>query len=145
MSARTMIVKAIADKLNQTLNGSSPYTTNLYGKNAQAKLRFWDEVDDFPFISIVPGMENREYHPAGFQWGFLNVALKIYVYSQDQSAEKLEEVIQDVESVLSSNEELTLSDGRETTEILILSITTDEGLLSPHGVGEINISVRYQV
>jgi hypothetical protein len=33
--------------------------------------------------------------------------------------------------------------GAETTEILITSITTDEGLLAPYGVGEINLQVRY--
>lgn len=145
MSARTMIVQAITSKLLEKLTGVSPYSTNLYGKNAVTKHLFWDEVHDFPFISIVPGVETREYLPSNFKWGFLNVSLKLYVYSEDKSNELLESLIQDVESVLASNEELQLEDGREVTEILIQSITTDEGLLAPYGVGEINISVRYQV
>jgi hypothetical protein len=33
----------------------------------------------------------------------------------------------------------------ETTEILVVSITTDEGLLQPYAVGEINLQVRYQI
>jgi hypothetical protein len=33
----------------------------------------------------------------------------------------------------------------ETTEILVVSITTDEGLLAPYAVGEINLQVRYEL
>jgi hypothetical protein len=33
----------------------------------------------------------------------------------------------------------------ETTEILVVSITTDEGLLAPYAVGELNLQVRYQL
>jgi hypothetical protein len=145
MSARTQIVKALASKLNTLINGSSPYTSNLYGKNAITKQKFWDEVNDFPTVCVIPSTETREYLPGAFQWGFLNIALKLYVKSEEESASKLEELIQDVELVLETNEELQLEDGREVTEILIQSIITDEGLLAPYGVGEINISVRYQV
>lgn len=145
MSARTSIVKALVAVLNSSINGSAPYNTNLYGVNAVAKLKFWDEVNDFPFISVVPGVETREYLPSNFAWGHLNVALKLYVRSEDNSAELLEELINDVESVLRNNENLQFSDTQESTEILVLSIITDEGLLAPYGVGEINISVRYQV
>jgi hypothetical protein len=144
MSARSQIAKALSEKFNTLLNGTSPYSTNLYGVNSTTKLKFWDEIQDFPYLCVVTGTETREYHPAMFKWGFLSIAIKLYVYGEDAS-ERLETLIQDVETVISKNERLVLADGRSTEEILITSIVTDEGLLTPYGVGEINLSVRYQV
>lgn len=144
MSARTQIANKLVDKFKTLLTGTSPYTTNLYGVNATTKLKFWDEIQDFPYICVVMGSEIREYHPASFTWGILNLALKLYVYGED-SNERLEALIKDVETVISKNEKLVLASGRSTEEILITSIITDEGLLTPYGVGEVNILVRYQV
>ena len=48
MSRRTSIVKALVEKF-KTINGVAPYTNNLYN-NAYAKLKFWDEVQDFPSV-----------------------------------------------------------------------------------------------
>lgn len=142
MSQRSKIVKALVTKL-KNINGVNPYVSNLYNKNVLDKLRFWDEVNDFPFICVVAGNETREYHPGNFKWGFLNIALKLYVRGED-SQDLLEKLISDVERIIDLNENLVI-DGGTTTEILINSIVTDEGLLAPYGVGEINILVRYQV
>jgi hypothetical protein len=62
MSKRNSITKAIAEKL-KTIDGTGPYKSNLYG-NSYAKLKFWDEIQDFPAIYLVPGTEVREYHTA---------------------------------------------------------------------------------
>lgn len=144
MSARTQIANALVDKLKSLLNGVAPYTTNLYAVNATTKLKFWDEIQDFPYICVVMGSETREYHPSNLTWGILNLALKLYVYGED-SNERLEALLKDVETVISNNEKLLLASGRSTEEVLITSIITDEGLLTPYGVGEVNILVRYQV
>jgi hypothetical protein len=144
MSARSLIVNALADVFKSAINGTTPYNTNLYGVNVSTKLKFWDEVSDFPYVCIVPGTEYREYLPGDFKWGMLNIAIKLYVYGENPN-EQLEELIQDIEYAISHNENLSLADGRTTTEILITSIITDEGLLAPHGVGEVNVSVRYEV
>lgn len=142
MSQRSKITNALVEKL-KLINGITPYKSNLYGKNVINKLRFWDEVSDFPTICVVAGNETREYLPSNFKWGFLNIALKLYVYGEN-SHELLENLISDVENIIDANENLTIDNGT-TTEILITSIVTDEGLLSPYGVGEVNLQVRYQV
>lgn len=145
MSKRTSITKALADKLNLLLDGTAPYSTNIYN-NAYAKLKFWDEVNDFPSIYMVPGSEMREYLPSDFTWGFLNVSVKVYCKGEE-SQQELEQLLEDIERAVDANRVLVYDQDRklETTEILIQSITTDEGLLAPYAVGEINLQVRYQL
>jgi len=143
MSKRTQIVKALTAKLN-LIDGKVPYTVNLF-KNAYAKLKFWDEVEDFPSVFLMPGTELREYHPSDFAWGFLGVAVKVYCHGE-YSSEQLESLLTDIEKCIHDNRQLVYdSNNNSTTEILIQSITTDEGLLAPYAVGEINLQVRYQV
>ena len=144
MSKRTSIIKALTEKL-KTINGQSPYKTNLF-QNAYAKLKFWDEVHDFPSVYLTPGSEMREYHPGDFAWGFLNISIKLYCRGET-AQEELETLLEDVERCVDKNRNLVYNTttGHDTTEILIQSITTDEGLLAPYAVGEINLQVRYQI
>lgn len=145
MSRRTSIVKALAAKLNELIDGVSPYNTNLYG-NAYPYLKFWDEVSNFPSIYMSPGAEYREYHPAAFKWGYLSISLKVYTKGDD-APDQLELLLEDIERVIDNNREILydVDNNYTTTEILIQSITTDEGLLAPYGVGEVNIQVRYAI
>ncbi len=140
---RTSIVSALAEKFKTTLDGTSPYKTNLFG-NSSAKLKFWDEVSDFPTVFVTPGSETREYLPGDFTWGYLGVCVKAYVKSEDPQPQ-LEELLEDLERCIDANRVLVydVDQNLETTEILVTSITTDEGLLQPYGVGEINLQVRY--
>ncbi len=144
MSRRTSIVKALVEKF-KSIDGSAPYTTNLFG-NAEAKLKFWDECNDFPVVFATPGSESREYMPGDFTWGFLGICVKIYVKGED-AQEQLEALLEDIEICVDANRVLVYDADKnyETTEILITSITTDEGLLAPYGVGEINLQVRYPI
>lgn len=144
MSRRTSIVKAIAAKL-ATIDGTGTFKSNVFG-NAFPKLKFWDEVNNFPAIYMSPGSESREYHPSSFTWGYLGVSIKVYTKGED-SAQLLEDLLEDVENVIDANRVVVYDEinGYETTEILISSITTDEGLLAPYGVGEINLQVRYAI
>lgn len=143
MSSRSSIAKVLVEKL-ALINGTSPYASIVHSANITTKLKFWDEVNDYPYICVVPGSETREYHPGGFKWGYLLVTLKVYVYEEDP-LEKLESLLEDIERVVTLNEVLEYTIGKHTTEILISSITTDEGLLAPYGVGEMVLQVRYEV
>lgn len=141
MSKRTSILKALAEKL-KTLDGTQ-YSSNIYN-NSYAKLKFWDEISDYPAIYMSPGSEVREYLPGDFTWAFLNISIKLYCKGED-SSEQLEQLLEDTESVIDANRVLVYdtTNNYETTEILVSSITTDEGLLAPYAVGEINLQVRY--
>ena len=142
-SKRSSITKALASKINELLDGSHGYNTNLYN-NAYPTLKFWDEVQDFPSAYLTAGTEYREYLPNDFTWGFLGIAIKLYCKGED-SNDQLEQLLEDIEKVIHDNRVLVYDavNNFETTEILVQSITTDEGLLKPYAVGEMNIQVRY--
>jgi hypothetical protein len=142
MSRRTSIVKALTEKF-KLIDGQEPYNINLFN-NAYPKLKFWDEVEDFPAVYLTPGSEQREYLPGDFTWCYLGVSVKVYCRGES-AQEDLENLLVDLETVIDANRVLVYDadKGYETTEILISSITTDEGLLAPYAVGEINLQVRY--
>ena len=143
MTRRTSIVSALAEKL-KIIDGTGSYKTDLFG-NSYAKLKFWDEVQDFPSIYLVAGSETRQYHPSDFTWAFMNISVKVYVRSESEAHQQLEDLLNDIENAINDNRVLVYdtTNNLSTTEILIQSITTDEGLLAPYGVGEINLQVRY--
>jgi hypothetical protein len=144
MSRRTSIIRALTEKL-KAIDGTAPYQTNL-SNNAYAKLKFWDEVEDFPAVYLTPGSEQREYHPGDFAWGFLGIGVKVYCRGE-LAQDQLEQLLEDIERCVDANRVLVYdtTNNYETTEILIQSITTDEGLLAPYAVGEINLQVRYAI
>jgi hypothetical protein len=143
MTRRISVVKALAEKF-KIIDGTGSFKTNLFD-NSYPKLKFWDEVQDFPCVYLTAGTEIRDYMPADFTWGFLNVSIKVYVRSESEAQEQLEDLLDDLEKVIHDNRVLVYdtTNNLSTTEILIQSITTDEGLLAPYGVGEINVQVRY--
>jgi hypothetical protein len=144
MSARTQIQKALIESLKEKLNGASPYVTNLSGR-IDHRLRYWDEINDFPFICVVTGTETREYLPGNFKWGRIYYCIKTYVNSENPG-EDLEDVMADVERAIDANINLQydlFNPTVVTTDIRVESITTDEGSLAPYGVGEITIEVLY--
>ena len=146
MTNRSKIQQALAASIKAKLNGAPPYTTNLYNKNVDTRLKFWDEVNDFPYICITAGGESREYLPGNFKWGRITYTLRVYV-NGEYPEEELEAVMADVETAIDSNFNLQYDEFNpsiSTEDIRILSLSTDEGALAPYGVGEIIIEVLYQ-
>ena len=134
--------------MNDDLTGVAPYTNNI-SSNAHNDLKFWDEVNSYPYISVTAGPETREYMPAAFKWGYLTVTIRLYISDNDDPNLALESLMEDIEKLLDSNRNLAYTSANgtvsETTDLHITSITTDEGLLDPIGVGEVSIEVQYQV
>jgi hypothetical protein len=144
MSSRTAILNEIVEKV-KAIDGTGKFKSNL-NQNVYPNMKFYDEVHDFPSVFIVAGYENREYLPSNFRWGYLTLSIKIYV-NDDYASQQLEDILADIEYVISQNEQLSYGTGagQNTAEILIQSIQTDEGVLHPIGVGEMNLTARYQV
>lgn len=139
---RQKIVNALVT-LFKDIDGTASYNSNLYN-NVFGKLIFWDEVDDFPTVSVVSGPETREYMPGNQKWAYLTVNIRIYVRDEEPK-ERLEEIFSDIENTLDANNTLSIDGTDFCTDTRILSISDDEGLLSPVGVGEVSLQVNYMV
>ena len=141
---RQAIVNALVDKLKE-INGNGEYLTNLFN-NVHPRLKFWDEIEEFPAVHLNAGSETREYQAGGYKDRFMNLTLRCYVNSED-SVEDLDKLMEDVEVVLEDNSRLQYIDRKGVAQyahqITVLSIDTDEGVLEPYGVGEMVVEVRY--
>ena len=142
-SRRAAITKALADKL-ALIDGRGIFHSAV--AEVSPRLKFWDEVEEFPAIHINAGSETRQYQGGGYKDRFLNLTIRCYV-NQEDSVEALDELLEDVETVLEENSSITYNDRmgleQQTQQITIISIDTDEGVLDPLGVAEILIEVRY--
>ena len=143
-SRRANIVKALVDKL-KTIDGQGSFLTDI-GNNVHPRLKFWDEIDEFPALHLNAGSETREYRSAGVRDRFLAVTIRCYVQDED-AQEALNELMEDVETVIEDNARLEYYDKANnlyyTQQITVVSIDTDEGVLEPLGVGELLLEVRY--
>ena len=141
---RLGIVNALANKLKD-IDGTGYFLTNV-NENVSPRLKFWDEVDEFPAIHLNAGAETREYQGGGYKDRFLSITVRCYVQDED-SVQALDELLEDVETVIEDNSRLTYKDrnnvDQATQQITIVSIDTDEGVLEPLAVGEMLIEVRY--
>jgi len=141
---RQAIVNALVDKL-KGINGNGEYLTNLFN-NVHPRLKFWDEIEEFPAVHLNAGSETRDYQGGGYKDRFMSVTLRCYVNSED-AVEDLDKLLEDVEVVLEDNSRLQYIDRKGVTQythqITVISIDTDEGVLEPYGVGEMTIEVRY--
>jgi len=143
-SRRMAIIDALNAKIRE-INGNTPFRTNLYN-NVLSRLKFWDEVEDFPAVHISAGSETRQYQGGGYKDRFMTVTIRVYV--QDENAMlALEKLFEDIETVIETNSALAYTDqdgnAQAVQQITIVSLDTDEGALEPLAVGEITLEVRY--
>jgi len=142
---RKKIVDAYVKQI-KGINGTHPYNSNLFNE-VHGNTLFLDQISQYPSVCVIAGDETREYQPNGFKWRFLNMDIRVYVEDAEDPQEELALLIEDIERVIDDNDVLTYDDSvspnEKTTSSTILTITTDEGVLSPLGIGEIAIQVRY--
>lgn len=142
-SRRMAIVNALAEQIAK-IDGSGEYRTII--SNVSPRLKFWDEIQEFPAVHLNPGAETRQYQGGGYKDRFMTVTVRCYV-REENSLEALEALLEDVETVIEENSRLAYFDSQGaqqyTQQITIIGIDTDEGALEPLGVGEIQLEVRY--
>ena len=142
---RKKIAEALVEKFKE-IDGNYPYNSNLY-QNADSHLVFLDEIQQYPKVCVVAGDEERIYQPGGFKWRFLTVTIRAYVEDANDPQEILSLLLEDIERVIDDNDILvydgSVSPSLQTTSMTIQSISTDEGVIAPLGIGEMVLEVRY--
>lgn len=141
---RSAIVEALVVKLKE-INQTGNFLTDVFD-NVHPRLKFWDEVDTFPAIHVNAGSETREYQGGGYKDRFLGITVRCYVKETD-AVVALDKLLEDIETVIENNGALAYVDrqgnNNTTHDIIIISIDTDEGVLEPFGVAEMQLQVHY--
>lgn len=144
---RTEIINFLLTRLKEIDGGVSPYdssytfSNNIFN-NVYRKLKFIDEVNDFPSLYISAGTETRNFQSENLTVATLDVIIRAYVYGEDNSQTISDSLVQDVEHII-----YTLGDNPEKgiLDITIDSISVDEGLAVPYGIAEIELSIVYRL
>lgn len=144
-SRRKEIIEFIVTQLKEIdgaasgFDASYTYNTNVFN-NVFRKLKFLDEVNDFPSIYISAGTENRDFNSQNLTTATLDATIRIYIYGEDDAQSQVDNLLQDVEHVIYS---LGDNSNRGILDITISNISTDEGLVTPYGLGEIELEIFY--
>lgn len=152
MNYRTSIADAIVERLKKDMDGSNPteFFTNMYG-NVSRQTYSFEHINEFPYIAVHVGTETGNYLPSAQQWVYLEIPILIYDKEKDDINMQLEKLIADVKTSIDTGGNLQYTimkpDGStidsEATDMQITSVSTDEGILSPFGFAQVNVTVRY--
>jgi len=144
-TGRSKVVEALVNKF-KGIDGRFPFNSNIF-TNCHNGMLFLDEIREYPSICVVAGNETREYQPGGFKWRFLSLDVRVYVENHDDPQEVLALLMEDIERVVDDNDMLiyddTVSPALTTTSLTLGSMSTDEGVLKPLGIGELTLQCRY--
>lgn len=142
---RKKVTDALVKKL-KGINGIHPFNSNVF-ENVDGHLKFLDEIQQYPKICVVAGDEFREYQPGDFKWRLLDLTIRVYIKDENDTQETLALLLEDIERIVDDNDSLmyddTVDPSLSTTSITIGSISTDEGVIAPLGIGEMTVRVRY--
>lgn len=144
---RTEIVDFLVTNL-KNINGGTSIYDNIYQykhnvfNNVYRKIKFLDEVNDFPSIYLSAGTEIRNFQSENLTVATLNVIIRAYVYGEDNSQTAADNLVEDIEHVIYS-----IGDEPEKgiLDITIENISADEGLAFPYGIAELELSVVYRL
>jgi hypothetical protein len=141
---RSSIVEALTDKMKE-ISHANGYATDL-GGHVYSRMRFWDEISEFPCVCVVAGPETLVHQGGGHKDRYLDLTLRAYV-NEEESIEALEKLLEDIEFIVDNNGRLAYLDSKgvsgHTRDIIITFIDTDQGALAPLGVGEMTLQVKY--
>ena len=144
-TARKKLVDALVEKI-KGIDGNFPNNSNVFN-NVHSGMIFLDEIQEYPKVCVVSGDETREYQPNEFKWRFLSLDIRVYVEDQEDPQEVLARLMEDIERVVDDNDVLiyddTVSPNLTTTSLTLQSLSTDEGVLAPLGIGEMTLECRY--
>ena len=137
MARRNQIIEALVTDLGQ-IDSVDP-------ANVSRKYRFLDDVNDFPYITFVPRQELRRHRGDGRKHASLVVDIRAYVYDGD--SEDICEVAEDLADSIEAKIDAFAASHRDLVveEAEVISLRTDDGLMLPYGVADLQVTISYDV
>lgn len=144
---RTEIVNFLVDRLKAINGGISPYDNSYQFRhnvfnNVYRRIKFLDEVNDFPSMYLSAGTEIRNFQSENLTVATLTVIIRAYVYGEDNSQLQADNLVEDIEHVIYSIGDYP---DKGILDITIENITEDEGLAFPYGIAEVELSIVYRL
>ena len=137
MARRTDIIEALVGHLGTN--------TDVHANNVYRTYKYMHDLNDFPAITFIPNREDRDHFGAGQVHGILAIQLRCYVYDGDTAdiadeCERLADQIEDaIDTFAAANRALGVEEARVAT------LRTDDGLMTPYGVADLQISILYRL
>lgn len=137
MSTRENIIANVVTVLG-AIATSGGYNNNLSGRVHRA-LKHWDECSEFPQVFVVDGRENKKFLTNLEATAELEIIIRAYEYHVSDASERLNKLLEDVEKALCAD----TARGGYAVMTEPVSVETDEGWLTPHGIFEFRWKVTY--
>ena len=119
-------------------------TPDVDASNIFKHFKFLDELNDFPSVCFVAGTERRDQLGANRRLATIDVALRGYVFDEN-NVDKAEILAQNVESKVDSFSANVAARANGVSDARVVSFRTDEGLLQPYGVADLEIQILYDL
>ncbi len=142
MRTKRLLIRNALEAAFKQISVDNGYLTDLF-ESVTPRFIFPDENPQLPLISFTMGQENIQYLPGGTQDRFLAVSLRLYVEDPDGSGEPIANLIMDTERVIEESSRLVLGPSDTVRDIRVTLIDTDQGVLAPLGLAEIQLVVEY--
>jgi hypothetical protein len=133
---RRQIIDGFKTELGQTPDIDS---TNVF-----KHFKFLDEINDFPSVCFVAGSESREQLSANRRLGSIEIALRGYVFDEN-NIDIAEILAQNVESKVDSFSANVAARANGVSDARVTTFRTDEGLLQPYGVADLEVQILYDL
>ena len=112
--------------------------------NVHKRFKFLDELNDFPSLCFVAGGESRQELGANRRLGTIEVALRGYVFDEN-NVDTAEILAQNVESKVDSFSANVAARANGVSDARVTSFRTDEGLFTPYGLADLEIQILYDL
>ena len=133
---RKQIIDGFVTELGQT--------PDVDASNIFKQFKFLDELNDFPSVCFVAGTERRDQLGANRRLATIDIALRGYVFDEN-NVDKAEILAQNVESKVDSFSANVAARANGVSDARVVSFRTDEGLLQPYGVADLEVQILYDV
>ena len=133
---RKQIIDGFVTELGQT--------PDVDASNVHKRFKFLDELNDFPSVCFVAGSESREQLGANRRLGTIDVALRGYVFDEN-NVDTAEILAQNVESKVDSFSANVAARANGVSDARVTSFRTDEGLFTPYGLADLEIQILYDL
>ncbi len=137
MARRTDIIEAFVGHLGTN--------TDIHANNVYRTYKYMHDLNDFPAITFIPNREDRDHFGAGQVHGIIAIQLRCYVYDGDTAdiADECERLADQIEAAVDTF--APANRALEVEEARVVTLRTDDGLMAPYGVADLQISIFYRL